>query len=256
MFGPNYEMCRTSISVEFLGLPGAGKSELSRRVAQILAARGIPVDQPSYVLAHGLGLAARAARKSTRVLREAALHPGRTSVSARAIAGSGQPSLFVFGKMLFNWLLVSDLVRTGRRTAGVHLYDQGVFQALWSIGFGGDAGSIDGLAGELWGQIPLPDVVTVLEASIPTVEQRLRACPEFDSRIDSLVLVNPEILLRCLEMLEKTKRVLEEIASRHNQLRSLVIKNETRDDMEREAQRLASMIQDRLATGPAEAAMG
>ncbi len=50
--------------------------------------------------------------------------------------------------------------------------------------------------------------------------------------------------------------MLEEIASRHNQLRSLVIKNETRDDMEREAQRLASMIQDRLATGPAEAAMG
>ena len=85
---------RDALLVEFLGLPGAGKSALSSRVAGRLRHLPFPVHEPSYGLAHGIGFAARIARKSARVAGEIALHPLQAARAASVLARTA-PDLVV-----------------------------------------------------------------------------------------------------------------------------------------------------------------
>lgn len=232
------------LSVEFLGLPGVGKSAVSHRVAEILAAHRVPVDQPSYRLAHGSAWPVRFSRKLAHVLREVTLHPASAVRATRVIIASGQPSMTLTVKMLFNWLLISDLIRQGRRTRGVHLYDQGVFQGLWSIGLDGHEGSIDDTARRLAARLPRPDLVTLVEASLQSVQKRLDQRPGLESRMDSLHRERPHILARAATLLKATQATIGELRDPSGRPRFVAIENETPDDLEREAERLASMLQE------------
>src|SRR5687767_9276111 len=149
------------LSVEFIGMPGSGKSTLSRRVAERLHAGGITVAQPSYVLAHGIARWRRLARKSRRVASELIAHPSDALRAARAVRSTRQRRAGDVLKMTFNWLLVSSLLRRRPPAGEVHLHDQGVLQALWSVGFGGAPGAAGRMAARMEGRTPLPDVVVI-----------------------------------------------------------------------------------------------
>jgi len=233
---------RDVLLVEFLGLPGAGKSELSRRVAGRLRHLALPVHEPSYGLAHGIGVAARRARKSARVARELALHPRSAARAASVLARSGQPSLACFGGVLFNWLLVTSLARKARGRRGLHLIDEGLAQGAWSIALEGRLEP----AVELLACLPpalVPDLLVVVEASTTAVAGRLRSRPQHDSRLDSRLDTEPELFRRGQAVAARIQSVLGASVEGGGAARVLVLGNERPEDLDACAARLAALLE-------------
>jgi hypothetical protein len=140
--------------------------------------------------------------------------------------------------MLFNWFLVSSLLRR-RRDDGIELYDQGVFQALWSIGFRGDDDAAEMMMDRLGGRVPLPMVVVVVETSLPTIERRLLVRRGVDSRIEVRSLAVAESLVRSKVVFDRVKRLLADVSRRHPGMRIIVVDNDQDDCLETNAARLA-----------------
>ena len=120
--------------VEFLGLPGAGKSTLSQLAAEALAERGIAVECANRMLGSEVGPTRRWLRKSGCVIDGLVCAPHDLGNAIRSVNRTRQRSLSEFLHTTFNWLLVTALVRRAARSPKVVLLDQGVAQALWSIG--------------------------------------------------------------------------------------------------------------------------
>ena len=237
-----------SLLVEFLGLPGVGKSELSHRVAQRLAGNGIAVRQPSHVLAHGMSPPARRLGKTLYVLREILCHPVAAARTARAIAATGQRDRRTRGLLTFNWLLVVALARRARRRAGIHLLDQGLLQAVWSVAFDGDAdGAVRLLSAPDAGRA-LPDVVVVVEADQGTVRQRLCHRAQNESRLERQFDRATELLAHGDRLLQRIRTAL----ARDCGARIVTVHNEAGTDLDRLADDLAHTLR-AMAGGAAPA---
>ena len=177
-------MNRAVLSVEFLGLPGSGKSALSCRLGRFLSERGFAVDETSFHLSHGPRRMVRVVRKSIHVCAEILRHPVYAAGVIATVGATGQPGHWIFLKMSFNWLLVSSLLRAPRHGATIALHDQGLFQALWSIGLGSGAGAIETTCARLGGAMPVASLVVLVEADRRAIRARLESRPENDSRLD------------------------------------------------------------------------
>ena len=202
------------------------------------------VDQPSHTLDHGVTAPVRVLRKALRVTQHIVFHPWRTVKATRAIASTKQPSTLRFLKLLLNWLYVSTLTRGLRRIEGVHLFDQAILQGVWSIALSGDETAVANLARDLREQILSPDLVAIVEVSIPEIERRLRLRPGFSSRVDQRRLVDPGILARCARRLELIKNTLSALTPEKGSVRCITIVNETTDDLELQAQGLADTLEE------------
>ncbi len=246
-------MDAVNLSVEFLAIPGAGKSAVSSRVVLILGERGFAVDDLSYRLAAEHRRWIRFLRKSVHLVKEVALHPSATIRAIRAIAAIRHPSLRVLGKMIFNWLLVSALARRGQ-SPGIHLYDQGIFQSFWSIGLEGGPDAVGEAAARLWGSVPSPDLVVVIEADLPAIFHRLNLRNERKSRVDRVYELQPQVLERCARILESTTKTLEAIRARDTSIGTVVLRCEDGDSLDRESRRLASLIESLLTQRVAKGA--
>lgn len=231
------------VSVEFLGLPGVGKSSVSRRVAEILSQRGLPVTQPTYSLDHGPSPFTRGLIKSWYVAAETLFHPGYAVVSARSLHATGQVSTRVLFKMVFNWLLVSALMRRRQDEGAIHLFDQGIFQALWSIGLGAKNGAIDHVGRDLAGRFPAPTVVAVIEADVATIASRLGERSGRDSRADSWRAGDMKSFKLSVSLLEEAKALLRSLTDPFKSIRTILVHNDHDGDLEGNAARLAGDIE-------------
>lgn len=231
-----------SLVVEFLGLPGVGKSSVSRRVAEILAERGLRVAQPTYSLDHGPGKLERSLRKSLCVVAEVLSHPRYLLRSARALRATRQESAAVHLKMLFNWLLVSYLMRRAHRRSGIHLHDQGLFQGLWSIGLGSETGSLRRMGLELAPSVPAPSLVVIIEADLQAVERRLGARGGRHSRADAWRHEDMGLFRRSSSLLDEAKELLHTPAGPFGTIRTILVRNDQDGDTERIATLLAREI--------------
>lgn len=234
-------MRRDSILVEFLGLPGAGKSALSRRVAAELERRRLPVDEPSRGLAHDIGRASRLRRKSLRVALELLRHPLSSARAARILAGSAQPSAAECARLLFNWLLVTALARDAHSRGGLHLLDEGPAQGAWSVALEGRLES----ALALLAALPpgaAPDLVVVLESSLEAVAARLRSRPEHDSRLDSRLDTEPQLLQRGELCVGRIQEALGSIVAARDGSGLVRARNEQPADLDARAAELAATL--------------
>jgi len=230
------------LSVELIGMPGSGKSTLSRRVAARLQAAGITVAQPSHDLAHGIARWRRLAGKSRHVARELIGHPADALRAVCAVRSTRQRRTGDVFKMTFNWLLVSRLLRRRPAAREVHLHDQGVLQALWSIGFGGAPGAAGRMARRMEGRVPLPDVVVIVRASEGTVARRLAGRTDRDSRLDAASGDRAALRLAA-DLLAEVLGVLEGWRRRPGGPRVIELDNETDESLETAAAGLAADVQ-------------
>lgn len=167
--------------VEFLGLPGAGKTTLCNHLADALRARRIPVEiRPGHTM--GSHRAWRLA-KLGQVVGEIARHPGRAYRFARAVTASGQRSPIDALKVLHNWLFVCSLLR--KPVVGVCLIDQGVAQAMWSVALSARDGTTVRTFRSIAADIRPPDLLVVVSAQPATVRSRLAARVARTSRLEA-----------------------------------------------------------------------
>lgn len=176
--------------VEFLGLPGVGKSYATRLVAERLDARGTPARSAGLRINEELGAWRRRLSKGGIAAVEGIGRPRSTLRVVRALRRSGQRARVDVVRLTYNWLFVSRLLRRARTRTAVELLDEGIFQLLWSIGFAGDEGSIRECSVMLLqGPAPvvsMPHVVVLVEASPEAVHERLAARGSRAGRIDRM----------------------------------------------------------------------
>jgi thymidylate kinase len=173
-----------SFVVEFVGLPGAGKSTLSHAVADALRASGEIISEPTYDITRGRD---RRRRKAVLAARTLLRHPWLSVVGLRQIFATRQMTLRDFGFGAFNFLYICGLMEKIAREPGIHFLDQGYFNALWTIRFSATASpplaSLLRVGLQCCGRDGL-DLVLLIEARPETVLARLRARPGMESRLE------------------------------------------------------------------------
>lgn len=169
--------------VEMLGLPGAGKSTLTLALRRALAGRGVSVALPMQEATQG-GLASRRIRSAALIAGLVARRPGYVMRSLRLIAATRQVPARAFLKVAHNWLHVSARF-AGAGRGGTWLFDQGMYQALWSVAYGATAPRLGGVLAELAAIMPRPDVVVRLRVEPDVAGERLAARPGRQSRLET-----------------------------------------------------------------------
>jgi hypothetical protein len=162
-----------SLVVELCGLPGAGKSFLVREVVEAADEIGVDVRRPTATIDADVPTVRRIGRKLQLVTEEAIRRPVPSAELLRRIAGSGQGGGGPICSRWVQWVATQRLMAVSRSTPGVHLFDEGVTQALWSLGLRGDPSpTLEALRRRV-GQWDHPDLVVVLDLPIELVDVRL-----------------------------------------------------------------------------------
>ena len=115
--------------------------------------------------------------------------------------------------------------------------DQGVFQALWSIGF---SAQDEAWASTMNGRVSLmsiPDIVVVVEASPRTIEGRLRAHRSHISRLEAELQTGSALWARSISLLETVKMIMS-----LQQVAVMVIDTETPEPLNATATSVAEGI--------------
>jgi hypothetical protein len=192
--------------VEFLGLPGVGKSHATRLVAARVEALGTPAQSTGLRINHEVGAWRRRLTKSGICAEEAIGRPRSSLRVVRSLRRSGQRAPLDVIRLSYNWLFVSRLLRRARTRPAIELLDEGIFQLLWSIGFAGAEGSIrecsDTLLRGPTSVVALPRVVVLVDAPPELVQARLAARGSRAGRVDRMESnQHPAALQRGLDLL-------------------------------------------------------
>ena len=230
---------RGSTVIEFVGLAGVGKSTISHRVAEILEQRGWRVEQPTYSADHEMRAWQRLLLKLRLVTAEAVFHPATAVRSLRAILATRQSSAADVIGLTVNWLFMSSLIRKADRRSGVHVFDEGQFNALWSIGFSATSGGTGGILAELARQRSKPVVVALIEADIAAVRARLDLRKTGLSRLERTGSAD-DAWERARRALQQVKATLQMLTDEGADIHVIAVRNRGREDLDALANSLAA----------------
>lgn len=172
--------------VELCGLPGGGKSHLARRVCDALEGQGAAVHRPGLRIGPQVRGPRRLAGKLGLVTRAVLDEPGaslRLAAALHGAPGTGGPD--VLGRWVA-WSCTQRLVTDARRLNGVTVLDEGVLQAIWSIGLRSDVAPVLRRLERDRASWAAPDLVVVVDASVDLVDQRLASRRSRHSRTQRL----------------------------------------------------------------------
>lgn len=195
-----------SLAVELCGLPGAGKTTVARMACARLDAAKVSCEIADRDISAAATSRQRVRRRVVSALRESTRHPLRTSAAASAVLASGQSRPRDTVAVLAQWLAARDLVAASRRAPGVHLFEEGVLQRLWTLGLRSD----HDVSQRLWRNLDparRTDLVVVLDLPAAEAVARLRGRRSRHSRVQ---LLAPDAML---EELERGKRLLDDLVA-------------------------------------------
>ena len=187
--------------VEFLGLPGAGKSTLARLAAEALVECGIAVEYVNRVPTRGAGLPRRWLRKAGRVIEVLARTPRCSARTIRRIHETRQRSPRDFLITAFNWLLVTTLVHRAAASRKVVLLDQGIAQALWSVGFSAQGDAWQETMCQVASRAPAPDMIFLVQVAPHNIADRLTFRRFKSGRLSGTQVNDPGVLARASTLL-------------------------------------------------------
>jgi thymidylate kinase len=190
-------------TVEFLGLPGAGKSTVAAALVRAATAAGHRAMVVTARYDERRSPVARRTAKMRMVAAEVVGRPWPTLRAVGAIRRSGSEGVAADVRRSVAWLLAQRLLSNRAAHDGLTVLDEGPLQALWSLGLFGDHTTLL----EAWRARPeswaTADVVVVMLPSIPTVLSRLGDRRRAHSRVERLprdarrqALQRGEIVLR------------------------------------------------------------
>lgn len=239
-------MVRDGFIVEFFGLPGVGKSTLSHRVVQILRQRGIPVREPTQVGMQILDRHTRIIKKGMFIALEMLISPKSVWLSARIIASSKQKSALDFIKTYLNWLYVSSLLRTHINKLGIHIFDEGILQALWSIAFTAEGLDLSKITRIALRSTAIPYLIVVLQANHETVERRLTERPVCHSRLEKWLANDNQLLIKASVLQNNVRKSVELFSTENDCIHILMIENDQDDNLEIVALKISDFVENKF----------
>lgn len=180
-----HEVARSALLVEFCGLPGAGKSHLAAALVDGLGRRGIPARVGDASISPDVAAIRRIPRKLLAAGREVLDHPAGAVRAGLAVARAERSSGDVVSRSL-QWFVTQRVLDRATPRGGVHVFQEGVLQALWSIGMRGDPEPL--LEVLEAGATPWirPQVLVVVNAPMEVAAARLAARRSSHSRTQAL----------------------------------------------------------------------
>jgi deoxyadenosine/deoxycytidine kinase len=121
--------------IEFMGLPGSGKTTLSHRAAEILREKGTTVLEPTYLINNEMRTIQRYLIKSWYSIKLAWLRPAWALDWLLFIVQSRQKTLQNFVLMIVNCFFILEIYRHHSRSNDICFLDQGICQALLSLSY-------------------------------------------------------------------------------------------------------------------------
>lgn len=227
--------------IEFLGVPGCGKSTLSRHLAETLMDHRLVVDETTYDIDHRRRTLHRQWLKLSLILTYAARSPRSAVSEFITIAGTRQASVADLKRAAFNWLFIRSVAARRRPPSVITILDQGFAQALWTTGFAAARASwLELLRGRHMHRAALPNLVVHVRADLATIGDRLEKRRQHASRMDGLGR-NPDALRRA-------ETISELVASRLQAIGIPIIEADNNDasQLMLSAHRVAAEIMTRL----------
>lgn len=241
-------MSNKTLIVEFIGLPGVGKSTLSHHIAEEMRNDHKSVSELSNYHSHHRSRFSQALRVRALALKTLFLKPRHSYASIRTIGQSKQQSFSETKNMGLSWLYNSELTRQLGRTCGVHILDQGLIQAVWSVAMRAKSQSWIDLMDLLKVNYNCRVLVVWVTAGIPTVLARIHGREREQSRFDGM----SENLMR--SVMERGSSVFDQIMSEFDELviqdqkfSRIRIDNDG-DDMAEQTQKLIDVINEIFVT--------
>jgi thymidylate kinase len=181
-----------SVTIEFFGLPASGKSTLSRILEAKLDNKKKDVTNTTNEIIHQENKHSRYTLMIGLALTTLIRCPIQSLRIASAINASKQESRV---RVLRLWLY-----RKAQFKDRIDLLDQGIYQALWSIGITATNNESE-LYKSIYEQFPKPyhHIVVIVEIEAECSLRRLRDRKTNPSRVKSLFDNNPERTIRICE---------------------------------------------------------
>jgi predicted kinase len=173
------------VVVEFIGLPGSGKSTIAHALAELLRRRGAAVSEPTWRNDHASRRSSRTLRKAGLALAASARDPLRAGAVVQWIAESAQPTIRATMMLTLNALYLAEASSRCARVPGIHIFDQGVLQQLWSLLY--QAGNSEDAERRCAEQIAACGTrlhVVLVDAPLGTLTERLAARSGGASRLE------------------------------------------------------------------------
>ena len=172
--------------VELFGLPGSGKSYLTKELLRISADIGLPMNLPVERVGPAVPSLPRRARKLGLAAGQMLQRPVPSFTTMRSIVMFQRPRTEGLGRCV-QWAITQRLLASAGRSPGVHLFEEGLLQSLWSVGLRGDVTPTLRSLEKRPGRYALPDLVVTVHVSIDEIEDRLAARLSRHSRLQEHV---------------------------------------------------------------------
>jgi len=201
--------------IEFVGIPGVGKTELSKEISKELNRRGYIVTEVNKLVTK-LPQFQRYIKKSKFVLFETVLHPWASIQMLIIIIKFNLSNAKRILKSAYNWYYISFIIRKITRTRSncFCVLDQGIFQAIWSIIFSSKTTSINEklyhtLLRYYLQLFESPIHLIFVNASDNIINERLKSRKNGNSPLDGIQYPD----------LKKAKKIINETLSIANKLK-------------------------------------
>lgn len=173
-------MNKKGLVVEFVGIPGSGKSTLSIGVCNLLKKEAIKVETPVLNISR-YNRVRRSVIKLYYLLNYIFFHPVRSVKSYRFILSTKQSSTKDLIKMILNYFFILKIL--DKYKDRLILLDQGYCQAFWSIYFSAEKDFNHEFFNE--NKLFWPDIIIEVEADREVVRRRLSERSGNKSRMET-----------------------------------------------------------------------
>jgi hypothetical protein len=231
--------------VELFGLPGSGKSYLAEELLRISADIGLPVNLPAACVGPAVPSLPRRARKLGLAAGQMLQRPVPSFITMRSIVMFQRPRTEGLSRCV-QWAITQRLLTSAAHSPGVHLFEEGLLQALWSVGLRGDVTPTLRSLEQRSGRYAMPDLVVTVHASIDEIEDRLAARLSRHSRLQERLdpIARRRELARGAELVGSLAAWWEHRAPGPGRL--IEVRNDPGRDLHGEAVALLDMIASRV----------
>ena len=105
------------------------------------------------------------------------------------------------------------------------LLGEGVFQALWSIGYSGRDGVLEALIHELYPLFPRLDLVVIVEVGPATAASRLARRPFGGSRLERASADDPHAFVRAVQVWRELRGIISRLSDQPEGVDMTIVDN-------------------------------